>query len=204
MVLDSRFIGGLNDGDAVSTWSGRAGTTINGTATLTTRPAYQTNVQGGQPIVRFDGINDSIILSSTITSTNIHIFSVLKKLSTNISATLAGNNSVNSHCNNFSDGVTYFNDGTNYREFATGHLTQWGVIAASRSGTQGEVRVSGVSFKSTFTATAAFAFNRIGSGNGFFSSADFAASVIFQTALTAALEKRIEHAAAFSFKIPCS
>ena len=55
-VLDSRFISGLSDGSAVGTWSDRSGKSYDmSQSTSGAKPTYKTAIQGGQPIVRFDG-----------------------------------------------------------------------------------------------------------------------------------------------------
>jgi hypothetical protein len=57
--LEADAIGGLADGDPITTWEDSSaanndGTQIDGAA----KPAYQTNELNGLPIVRFDGSND--------------------------------------------------------------------------------------------------------------------------------------------------
>lgn len=47
------------DGDPVGTWVARAGQ--NATSTSTARPLFKTNIKNGNPIVRFDGVNDNLI-----------------------------------------------------------------------------------------------------------------------------------------------
>lgn len=55
-VLDSRRISGLSDGSAVGTWSDISGKAYDMSQTTTSaKPTYKTSIQGGQPIVRFDG-----------------------------------------------------------------------------------------------------------------------------------------------------
>lgn len=55
-VLDSRFISGLSDGSAVTTWSDRSGKGYDmSQSTAVSKPTYKTAIQGGQPILRFDG-----------------------------------------------------------------------------------------------------------------------------------------------------
>jgi hypothetical protein len=57
--LDASQITGLNDGDAVSTWSDLSGNGRNFTqATASYRPTYKTNIRGSLPVVRFDGVDD--------------------------------------------------------------------------------------------------------------------------------------------------
>jgi hypothetical protein len=61
--LSADKITGLNDGDAISTWIDRADTGNIATASSTTRPIYKTSILNSQPIVRFDGSNDTMPLA---------------------------------------------------------------------------------------------------------------------------------------------
>ncbi len=58
ICLDARFISGLADAAAVSTWSDRTSNAANATQSGANRPIYKVNIQGGQPVVRFDGTDD--------------------------------------------------------------------------------------------------------------------------------------------------
>jgi hypothetical protein len=58
LCLDARFISGLSDADPVSTWSDRSRNGADATQTSTNRPQYKATIQGGQPVVRFDGTDD--------------------------------------------------------------------------------------------------------------------------------------------------
>jgi hypothetical protein len=58
LCLDARFITGLSDGSAVSTWSDRSRNAADATQTGANRPEYKEAIQGGQPVVRFDGTDD--------------------------------------------------------------------------------------------------------------------------------------------------
>lgn len=57
---------GLSDGNAVSAWADRSGNGRDfGQATGDNQPTYQTNVQSGLPVVRFDGTNDLLTSDAT-------------------------------------------------------------------------------------------------------------------------------------------
>lgn len=65
--LDASQITGLNDGDAVATWSdlsGNGNSVAQGTASK--RPTYQTAEINGLPVVRTDGVDDLIFCTSSI------------------------------------------------------------------------------------------------------------------------------------------
>ena len=57
--LDASQISGLNDGDALTTWSDSSGLGNDATqAAGTKKPLYKTAIQNGLPVVRFDGVDD--------------------------------------------------------------------------------------------------------------------------------------------------
>lgn len=65
--LDASQITGLNDGDAVATWSdlsGNGNSVAQGTASK--RPTYQTAEINGLPVVRTDGVDDLLFCTSSI------------------------------------------------------------------------------------------------------------------------------------------
>ena len=65
--LDASQIVGLNDGDAVATWSdlsGNGNSVAQGTASK--QPTYQTAEINGLPVVRTDGVDDLIFCTSSI------------------------------------------------------------------------------------------------------------------------------------------
>jgi concanavalin A-like lectin/glucanase superfamily protein len=73
---------GLNDGDAVSSWadsSGGGNTASQGTGTR--QPIYKASMWKGLPIIRFDGSNDRLDLTTHITAGPISIFAVVSKAS---------------------------------------------------------------------------------------------------------------------------
>jgi hypothetical protein len=51
-------LGGLSDGDPISTWADQSGGGHDFTSSGTARPQYKTNIQNSLPAVRFDGSDD--------------------------------------------------------------------------------------------------------------------------------------------------
>ena len=79
--LDASQIVGLNDGDAVATWSDLSGNANNATqGTASARPTYQTGEINGQAVVQFDGTDDYLSLPSINANTVGTVFIVGKKL----------------------------------------------------------------------------------------------------------------------------
>jgi hypothetical protein len=64
IVLDSRYITGLSDGNDVTSWSDRSGNSNNATA-ASNYPTYETAEQGGNPVVRFVSANSDRLNCST-------------------------------------------------------------------------------------------------------------------------------------------
>ena len=59
--LDANQITGLNDGDAVATWSDASGNGYNATqGTASQRPIYKTGILNSRPVVRFDAVDDTL------------------------------------------------------------------------------------------------------------------------------------------------
>lgn len=97
-VYDARFISGLSNNDAVSTWSSRTGTYDATQATSGNRPTYKTNQFNGNPVVEFDGTNDRLGFDK-LNASAAWMLSLVKRTSTNTYQTIlnventAGNNS---------------------------------------------------------------------------------------------------------------
>ncbi len=78
--LDAAQIAGLNDGDAVATWTDRSGNANNAVqATASRRPTYQTAEINSLPAVQLDGVDDFLDLTSSINATNFTVFIVGRK-----------------------------------------------------------------------------------------------------------------------------
>ena len=78
-AFDSRFLSGFSDGSAVDTWTDLSSNSRNATqATAANRPVYKTSIQGGNPVVRFDGSNDILETSSFANPSQISAIKVAK------------------------------------------------------------------------------------------------------------------------------
>ena len=75
-------ITGLNDGDAVTTWSDLSGKGKDVTqAVAGLKPLYKKNIIFGQPVVRFDGVDDQLLAATTFLpagSKDVTIVAMLK------------------------------------------------------------------------------------------------------------------------------
>lgn len=69
VALDARFITGVSDGAALSTWSSRSVATINATqGTGSSQPTYRASQINGLPSVQFDGNGDFMQLDAAALS----------------------------------------------------------------------------------------------------------------------------------------
>jgi hypothetical protein len=78
IVLDSRFITGVSDGSALTTWSNRA--TTNNFTEATVRPTYYSRLINGNPAVEFNGINSHLTSTSGINTTADQSYVIVGKL----------------------------------------------------------------------------------------------------------------------------
>jgi hypothetical protein len=78
IVLDSRFITGVSNGSALTTWSNRATTTDFTEATV--RPTYYSRLINGNPAVDFNGTNTILTSTSGITTTADQSYVIVGKL----------------------------------------------------------------------------------------------------------------------------
>lgn len=80
--LDASQIAGLNDGDAVATWSDLSGNAYNATqGTASRRPLYKTNIKNGRPCVLSDGVDDALY-SAVVCSQPFTFYAVAKQINT--------------------------------------------------------------------------------------------------------------------------
>lgn len=224
LVLDSRRISGLSDGNAVSQWDDASRSGWNVTqATGALQPLYKTAIQGGQPVVRFDGSNatnagDRLISSSVSVSQPYSYVIVLQVSSsdTNGATIFDSYNSTQSivYRGTTSDSANKFvmNSGDIRHEFADSN-TNWNVAAG---GFDGGPRFGALNGTKTTTATntTSNGLSGLSVGNirgnptpviaNYSLNGDIGLIAIISSAVADPLRKRLEHAAAYSFKIACN
>lgn len=211
VALDSRFISGLNDGDAVSSWNGRSGTSNNATQSNPTQcPLYRVNVQGGQPVVRFDGSNDrlvtpSINLAQPWTTICLTFPRQFRFGGFNSFFEGTNGNGVLIALSTFSRLAVFAGAQVNHGTTIT--LNSWYVATGSANGNSSYVvlnsagKVTGAA--STGALGGAMTLGSNWSATAFYDN-DVALALTFNTTLADPLRRRFEHAAALSFKIACS
>jgi hypothetical protein len=232
IALDSRYGFNQSDGTAVSTWDDRTRTNNDGTqATAASQPTYETNETGGQPAIRFDGINDflSFTTSNFTYTSGASVFAVIKPTSESsgfgsvisefdgagksigCQPSVFPNNAIEPSTDVFGPGGIRRNSTvTNSTWFICGwHWSNW-----STHKTNGNTRISvngeetlGAAYGSnpsgfTSTTKSIGRFEATTNTNNFL-QADIAL-ISAMPAIELSLRKRLYHAAAFSFKIACN
>jgi hypothetical protein len=218
-VLDARFLT-ANNNDAIGTWTSRTGINNATQATVASKPTYKVNMSGGQPALYFDGADKMAFSSSIISGTPdgfaAFIFKVDIDPPTDAFKTgpVMGNFGSASLANHwpFVDGIIYDDFGTANRKTAgnpTPSLTSFRIISQHSAASDFVINIDGSQFYSTSTNTVGWSGSQqIGvtfdTGTEYFLLGHVGLAVFAPLKPASSLRKRMEHAAAFSFKIACS
>ena len=219
MALDSRFLG-LNDNNAVTTFTSRTGNNSPTQATASLKATFKTAIQGGQPIVRFVGgvaTQDYYDLSSfilaqpffatitykaTAATTSPHLFDATANsnrvtFATDPTGVTPGelfiySGGANSLTENFDSRGTWW---------ITSGLYNGASSALYRAGNQVAAGTIGANSFATFRLGQTWSTSSpsITAFNG-----DIASLTIYKNGTNQSIRKRLEHAAAYSFKLACS
>jgi hypothetical protein len=218
LVLDSRFITGLSDGDAIETWSDRSRNGNNVTqGTIANRPTFKTSIQGGNPVVRFDGTSDFFINSTISLGTSYTITAIAKQSVSSIYQRIV-------HFSSSVDAVAFF--GSQNGNFATffGYISGWRdvnpnvpnqsildafrVLSVTNNGVTAFPFFSGIvqtaKNGATVSSTGLAIGNGVSTGNTQFFNGEISIIYITTSVLSNEMRRRLEHSAAFAFKIPCN
>jgi hypothetical protein len=225
LVLDSRFINQA-DNSEVSSWADRSANahTIQQT-TAANRPTFKTNQMNGNPVVRFDGTNDFLnggdILD--ILSNNLTIVCVAKRTS-GTEGNLCGKSRLGDGVGRYSllrdsgNAFYFFQDGSvrSVQISDTSTAARINTMAITRAATitmffDGAQVAQGITVGTTsYNTTDEFFVGAYQSGAGttpptagYYHNGDIAQIVVL-FANRAPLNKRLHHAAAYSFKISCN
>lgn len=204
-VYDARFLA-LADSDPVSSWTDRSASANNATQSGAERPTFKVNQFNGQPGIEFTSAGQSsLILTSGINVANTsETLIVSKKTANNSIIALSTDTSIN-------DGAIvtdfYFTD-----QFYVIGTSGAGVFANTSSASpavwmvspDNRIQLNGVAQSTSTINVAGSNATRIGRRVNQFSNGHLGLISYFGTALTAASRKRVQHAAAYSFKIACS
>ncbi len=231
VALDARYGFSQSDNTDVDAWEDRS--TNNNDATQTTaayKPTYRTNIQGGQPSVEFtpaQNAKDRLDGSFTATSNTLTYVGVVNLGSSppNFArAMVLSKNGANDYDSN-TRGIPLIRNSNNQfycfkaSESGTIAMSQntWYIVSTIWDGSNGTIRVNETSSatQTGANATANFDVNQYRVGGDFDSTNTLnvatgswkgyiSASALFNSAVNASMRKRLQFAAAFSFKISCN
>ena len=230
LVLDSRRIYGLSDGNAVAQWDDASRSAANATQSTTSiRPVYKVAIQGGQPVVRFN-VTDNY-LATTVTSGFGFVFCVAN-ISSNTqeyAGVLTARTSPNSNLVSASSGnalVTTMNGSApNPSTKLTGatNTTSPSISSVYDKGVSGSTTnfedfLTGLTITNPFILSVTSSADVTGTNNftigrdtyqgaqvpRALSSGDIMVISLLPQSITSSIRKRVEHSSAFSFKIACS
>ena len=208
LVLDARYIAGLANAAAIGTWADRSRSGNDATqATEANKPTYRTNILNGNPVVRFDGTNDSLTSNAQVNQPSAFMavwhpssgglveYLVDGLGGSNRQAVIAYSIALGSEVVVFAGSELFA--GTRTESFqivsavfngSSSSLTRNGSVAAS--GNAGAQNTTGTKIGSRFN-------------NEFYLNGEIA-MLLLMASPSAPLRKRCEHSSAFSFKIACS
>jgi len=212
LVLDSRFITGLADGDPVATWSDRSRNGNDATqATPSNRPTFKTNQQAGNSGVEFTAGLKQLETASVSLPQPAYFMVCAKQLAvpqpantgrcldsfspgTNIGPT---NNKLTIFTGSVLSGSTNVGINTCIMSSIVNGASSFLFLDGTQDG-------SGNSGSSSGSGTISIGSNRVkNTAVGYFNGQMFAVTYIASNPGNP-LRRRIEHAAALSFKIPCN
>jgi hypothetical protein len=225
IVLDSRYGFSQADNTAVSSWEDRSGNNNDATqATAAAQPTYETNEVGGQPAVRFDGSN-FLTASAVSAPTASSIIATCRPSTTSgndRNAFYYGNSS------NFSPNFNWVGVGKNFStaKWISGNYnnpTEASVVSSANYTTNATIAAGitndastnrlflngadeGTASSTTVSINAAAlpTLGRRGGLAGGYYAGDIFNLSWFLSAITASVRRRVEHAAAYAFKISCN
>lgn len=234
LVLDSRYISGLSDGNAIGSWPDKSGNAYDPTqATAAAKPTYKTAIQGGNPVARFDG-GDSLYKNQNLSTVNALTYIITCSFTSNVSRNMVFDAKNYAGAGFASHGLeqnTYNTAGQRYGQYTSGGAYDSGtatssgmkIISAAANTTSGNNVVNNTTYRvqgNTSALNSRFrtqyanlsnvngfmvgAFNNGGSAAFVFHNGDIAQIIVLPSNTTGAPMKRMEHAAAYSFKIACN
>lgn len=218
LALDSRFIFGVDNANPVSTWTDRSGFNNNATASTVNRPNLETNQQGGQPSVKFNGTSNVMGftgISAGVEHTSITVLKLAPNFGPfNFGGVLGGNTNSIAPIYVYGNNIASINMGYT---ISTGGASStfnassepWRICATSRNGASVNIFVSNQNeISATLPAnTSAFIVNlgaRTTGASPLYYNSYVSAAIMFAPRPSASVYARIRHLLAYSFKIPCS
>lgn len=222
LSLDARFINQA-DNTSVSSWSSRVGGSFTmSQATAANQPTFQLAEVNGQPIVRFDGVNDFLSCSRIATTSNFTTVVVVKGVGQNNKLVFSQRSAGASvgrtvFCGTgdvtpFQKGRLFFNNVTSYTLSSTTDVFDNNItLFCSESDGSGNshVRVKNGQKEGTLTGQTWTPENANALLGGLSATlnqfaGDVGIAIFVPAQCSDSIRTRIHHASAFSFKIECN
>ena len=218
-ALDARFLD-LTNNAAVQTWTSRTGNNNVTQTTAARQPTFKSNIQGGQPVVRFSGahtlgtqsflqntnfsvVQPFIAITATIVNTkNSYVFDATTGTRVAMGINDSGNAADNGKPWIWSTGVSgYPKENTDIRG-------SWQILCGVFDGTSSKIQRNGTQVATGNVGANNFATLKVGETSSALVNTtghdgDISALIIYK-GRELPLLKRITHHIAFSFKIACS
>lgn len=204
--FDARFLSGYSNTDPVTTWTNLSNESNNATNTSTNAPTYKTSGVNGLPSIvfstgktlSFTGV--SVELSATVI--------VCKKTGTIMLPVGNSSSTAGPHpLIDWSDSNIYVGNSAGYRSASGGAMTSWTLFSSKLDSSNAfSARKNGatVSLGAFTTLAGSSTVNLLGGRSLATSNCEVAAIYCVNSAASNSVLKRLEHSAAFSFKIQCS
>jgi hypothetical protein len=227
IALDSRYGFSLADGNAVSTWDDRSPSNNDaGQSIAVNQPTYKTNERAGQPAVRFAN-NDDFMTCSALASA-ISASSVVGAVKSDVTTGSDRNFFYYGNAQNFIPNFNWVGAGRNFgtQNWVSGNYnnpTERSVVSSASFTTDATVATgitndggtnrlflngnadgTAVSTTVSISTSALPTIGRRGGQNIGYWSGDVYCVSWFTSAISSALRRRLEIAAAYSFKIACN
>jgi hypothetical protein len=208
LALDSRFLP-LNNNDLVSTWTGRTGTNLSPTASGAIRPTFLTNVLNGNPAIRFGGSQYFLNTTESFSGPK-SIIAVAANRRSSLSGTAVDAVAAAGWGGNAAVGAWVPNSFNGFSS-ATQRRVSFGSSNRKNGGTSinlnlNEYFIGSGYLSQTITVTGfEIGAHRNNAGNlDFTTIGDILLVAVIKSQASSELTKRLEHAAAYSFKISCN
>lgn len=239
LCLDARFVSNKSDNDNIETWSDRSINAAHAVQpTLLNRPLYKSSIQGGQPVVRFDGTDDFYPMTTPLAETfknkvyglvlatardqnptggNAQHYIFIHSNSSDARNIRAAFSTRDNGGNRFRSGARRLDADTFSSAQNSASDANWHIFASEMDWFN---NINRLRIDYLQSATAAYSSGAgstsntnslnttIGRGretvNEFAAPVDLAQLVLINAPASAAIVKRLHHAASYSFKIACS
>jgi hypothetical protein len=211
MAFDARYGFSQADGTSVSSWPDRSRTAISATqANGANQPTYETNEINGQPVVSFDGSNDSMGHGQDNAASCVWVV-VAKVRSTQsgfrgfAAAGASGSSAGTMILSRVSTAGTWgtFSSAENAAITTPANGTAYIFTMVDNGANGGAFFLSGAADGTYAGDSIGQATKHIGGIGGQNTASDIAV-VTLMPAVNTALRKRLEHASAYSFKLSCN